>query len=46
VRDDCLEFGMSQRYGIFGGKTSSQRDRLRASGHIRVVNVINEPRKR
>lgn len=29
VRSECLEFGMRQEYGIFGGLTPSQRDRLR-----------------
>lgn len=42
VQDDCLQFGMTQRMGIYGGRTSSQRAAMRKNNRsaLRVVNVI------
>jgi hypothetical protein len=43
VKAPCLEYGMTQRYGIWGGKTSGQRDSMRRR-NIRIINITSEDR--
>jgi WhiB family redox-sensing transcriptional regulator len=43
VLDECLQFGMTQKLGIYGKTTSSNRAAMRKQNRaFRVVNVIGE----
>lgn len=33
VRDECLEYGIFEPYGVWGGKTDNERRRIRSERH-------------
>ena len=40
VRNECLTYALHhEKYGIWGGKTEAQRDRLRKERNIKLVQI-------